>query len=194
MIFTWYHQFTDNTHLLIAPVLYNTSPSGVLMIEALTGLHVSPLTHASVKSLLQAGNNLIVFPGGYREISGFHDEEESMFLHTYGYWFHHVGRMFPAIKLCTMVVYGGATRWFRQSPRWSEARDTLARREIPALLPTGIRIPTDLDVIYYRLFLHDATTDDTLTVMNRVQAAYQQDHAVLRTFYVLGCSRTGKTR
>ena len=177
-LFSWYHSFPENTHLLVAPSICSLSPIGVRVMEALTGFNVSPLTNDTVKELLATNQNLVVAAGGFREASGFHDGEEPLFLHTYPYWLH-IARTFPQVSLHTLVIYGGATRWFRQTPRFASERDWLALRNIPSPLITGVRIPCASTPLYYRLFIHNAAVDNMESVSTRIERACTQDlHAI----------------
>ena len=152
------------------------APFGMLFVEAIAGYRVAELSHTSVVRELSLGNNIAIYAGGFVEAAGFHDQEETVSLHTYSYWLH-IQRRFPTHVLQSILFYGGATRFFKQSTRFRSMRTILVRNNLPGILPIGIKLPSVSVPVYYRIFTHDLTATPE-TIMVRMTQQIADDNVV----------------
>ena len=158
------------TVLLVDPILYFSSPIGMVFIKAITGLEVSWLRHSNICRLLDEGYNLILFAGGFEEAVSFSNTQDIFFFNRYDYWLW-VGRKYQ-VEVHSLVCGDGASRYWRQSGFAGEARLAMARWRIPAALPIGVALPRlgTLKPITFRVVGHppDASAQEA---MDAVRAA-----------------------
>lgn len=147
--------------MLIDNKLFYGSPTTILVSRAI-GSRVSPLKHKTIMSLMQKGISLVLFPGGFVEVTGYNKDTYSINTSTYGYW----------IKQCQTYGYNlrihfvyNQNDFYKQSSFKTELRTKIAGRyHIPLMLPYSINRPNTLFArcLYYNQDIISKESIDTM--------------------------------
>jgi hypothetical protein len=179
--------FPPNTVALIDPLMYYLCPLSVHYIECVSGLGVSYLKHKNISRLLEAGNNVVVFAGGFNESVDFTDTSQSIHIDKYQYWMR-MSRQFGT-QIWSTLLYDSASRYFSQSSLLQDFRMELGRCKIPCILPTRVHFPEDRVPVYVRHIMWNQAHQSNGEIATKITNVVYTDRTHQKSTHHVECRR-----
>jgi hypothetical protein len=168
------HVFTvkkcyDKHIILVDFYLFYLSPILGMLSSMVSGVQLGPLSHRQIKQHLAAGRSIYVSAGGFMEATDMSDHHENLYIHMYSYWMW-LARNNPSYRIRSIFGRNLSTRHFTQSTFLLNTRLSLARRSIPAILPSGLSKTPSCTPVYLNVLNIDPHTDTLQSIADTMQS------------------------
>jgi hypothetical protein len=161
--------FYDKQIVLVDFYFYYLSPIAGMMCSMTAGSQLGPLSHRQIKQHLAAGMSIYVSAGGFMEATDMSDHHENLYIHMYSYWMW-LARSNPSYRIRSIFGINLSTRYFTQSSFLLNTRLSLARRSIPAILPSGLSKAPLCTPVHLNVLNIDPHTDTLQSIADAMQS------------------------